>query len=453
MASSGRSGGLAVFWKDGLNLRVKFFSRYHIDAWVAEPGKEDWRLTCFYREANRSLRQNTWDTMARLRGESTLPRVCIGDFNDVLRREQHMGPNERDVAQMAGFREAFDLCGLSDLGYVGLDWTFEKKINNDQYCRVRLDMALATAEWCSMFPFATVRHLFATKSDHRPIVLMNEVDSANRKIGLGKIFRYEKMWEQHESFFPMFERVWKSDGHCVGVQDMHEKLIKLAASLTEWGSREFGGVRSELRQLKARLQVLREVTSRVGPSYEERKIESRIVELNYREDIMWRQRSRIQWLAEGDGNTKFFHQKATTRRRRNHISQLTRPDGSICTDEDKIGSMATEFYKNLYNSKPTVGMEEVLSHIPCKVNHEMNMMLMDIYTEKEVKEALFQMFPTKSPGPDGFPMHFFQKIWDVCGDEVTRVVLRVLNGEDSPEVINRTFILLIPMVQNPTSLS
>ena len=57
VASSGRSGGLGIFWRHGLDVRIKNDSRYHIDAWVSEPGNEDWRLTCFYGEANRSLRQ------------------------------------------------------------------------------------------------------------------------------------------------------------------------------------------------------------------------------------------------------------------------------------------------------------------------------------------------------------------------------------------------------------
>lgn len=37
-----------------------------------------------------------------------------------------MGPNERDVAHMVGFREAGDLCGLDDIGYIGVNWTYEK---------------------------------------------------------------------------------------------------------------------------------------------------------------------------------------------------------------------------------------------------------------------------------------------------------------------------------------
>lgn len=41
----------------------------------------------------------------------------------------------------------------------------------------------------------------------------------------------------------------------------------------------------------------------------------------------------------------------------------------------------------------------------------------------------------------------------MCGDDITRIVVRLLKGDDSPADINQTFIILIPKVQNPTSLS
>ena len=59
--------------------------------------------------------------MTFLRGESTMSWACIGDFNGILCREEQFGPNERDAAQMAGFREVVDVCGLCDLGYICLD--------------------------------------------------------------------------------------------------------------------------------------------------------------------------------------------------------------------------------------------------------------------------------------------------------------------------------------------
>lgn len=97
-------------------------------------------------------------------------------------------------------------------------------------------------------------------------------------------------------------------------------------------------------------------------------------------------------------------------------------------------------------------MEQVLSHVPKKVTEGMNAFLCKPFMEEEVKEALFQMYPMKAPGRDGYPAHFFQRNWDIFGHDIMRTVLQVLNGDDLPEEINSTFIVLIPKVPNPTSL-
>ncbi|PNT77188.1 hypothetical protein BRADI_1g58881v3 [Brachypodium distachyon] len=120
VASSGGSGGLCMYWKSSLNLQIKTFSKYHIDSIIMEDGKDPWRLTCFYGEATRTLRHLSWQMLCFLRGESTLPWMCLGDFNEVLCREEHLGINEREGWQMDNFREAIDICGLCDIGI--RDW-------------------------------------------------------------------------------------------------------------------------------------------------------------------------------------------------------------------------------------------------------------------------------------------------------------------------------------------
>lgn len=115
--------------------------------------------------------------------------------------------------------------------------------------------------------------------------------------------------------------------------------------------------------------------------------------------------------------------------------------------------MVTKFYSTLYTIEGVQGMDEVLGHVPSKVMSDMNAGLNAPYTQEEVKITLFQMFPTKSPGPDGFPTHFYQRHWDLCGDEVTQAVLRIIRGEESAACVNDTLLVLIPKVVNPTLLS
>jgi hypothetical protein len=197
VSSSGHSGGLGIFWNNNTRVESLPYSQYHIDAVVREHGGEPWRLTCVYGEAQTAECHKTWDMIKFIKSSSPLPWVCIGDFNEVLHRSEHVGVQERRHQQVAGFREMVDICSLYDLGYEGRSWTFEKKVAGGEYCRVRLDRALATSDWCSRFPSVTLQRLTAAASDHDPILLCwqcaQDRPSRGRK---KKHFKYELMWEE-----------------------------------------------------------------------------------------------------------------------------------------------------------------------------------------------------------------------------------------------------------------
>jgi hypothetical protein len=181
----------------------------------------------------------------------------------------------------------------------------------------------------------------------------------------------------------------------------------------------------------------------------ELKIVERLVKIDHREEVMWRQHSRVQWLAEGDKNTRFFHLRASQRKRKNKITHLRKSNGEVTKDPGIMASATNEFYHNLYTSEGTEEMDVVLDSVPVRVIGDMNEGLLATITNKEVRDALFQMFPTKAPGPDGLPAHFFQRHWSLCGEEITSIVLRVLCGDDDPTSFNKTYIVLIPKVAKP----
>jgi hypothetical protein len=147
-----------------------------------------------------------------------------------------------------------------------------------------------------------------------------------------------------------------------------------------------------------------------------------------------------------------FPNTASSRRKKNRIIKLKERNGLFTANNQELAKETTDFFKILYQTEGTENMEEILNTVPPKVTPEMNANLLNPLRESEVKDALFQMFPTKAPGPDGYPAHFFQRHWDICGAEVTSVVMRVLNGEDDLTLINQSFILLIPKVENPEEL-
>jgi hypothetical protein len=45
-------------------------------------------------------------------------------------------------------------------------------------------------------------------------------------------------------------------------------------------------------------------------------------------------------------------------------------------------------------------------------------MLVDEFSEKEIREAAFQMKHNKTPGPDGFLAEFYQVFWILIKDDL-----------------------------------
>jgi len=61
-----------------------------------------------------------------------------------------------------------------------------------------------------------------------------------------------------------------------------------------------------------------------------------IEERQKQEEILQREKSRIQWLKEGDRNSKFFHHSMIQRRHSNHISYLISSHGNKLTSHVDI---------------------------------------------------------------------------------------------------------------------
>ena len=139
----------------------------------------------------------------------------------------------------------------------------------------------------------------------------------------------------------MLAQAWSDQPRVMTLDGLQNKLEALSVSLSGWERQSFGNVNRELKGLTAWLDQLRSDRARTSPSYEELKVVDIIMELNYREEIMWRQRSRIAWLTEGDRNTHFFHLRANQRRKQNKISRLLKGDGSFTEDEDEMANLTT----------------------------------------------------------------------------------------------------------------
>ncbi len=168
----------------------------------------------------------------------------------------------------------------------------------------------------------------------------------------------------------------------------------------------------------------------------------RFGELSLQDEIRWKQRSRVQWLKEGDANTRFFHRNACLRKSRNTITQLS--DGSlIFSGHLSLANHLHSFFCPLLGTA-SVGRDGLNLLYLCPDAPPSLLCLYDPFGLEEVRRAIFACGPDKAPGPDGFPLVFFQRFWSAITPDIMEVFARFHIGSISLDAINKSWICLIP---------
>lgn len=108
-----------------------------------------------------------------------------------------------------------------------------------------------------------------------------------------------------------------------------------------------------------------------------------------------------------------------------------------------------EYFKGIFSTSNPINITAPCSNIRGILNEDQQRQFSLPFTADEIREAIFQMQPTKAPGPDGLPALFYQKFWSIIGNDVTRQALDILNNQADPSAFNSTFISLIPKCKNP----
>ncbi|XP_074289521.1 uncharacterized protein LOC141614676 [Silene latifolia] len=127
------------------------------------------------------------------------------------------------------------------------------------------------------------------------------------------------------------------------------------------------------------------------------KVNDEVREFSKAAAVFWKQRTKVQWMVEGDTCTKFYFNWGKGRARRIFIHGIKGDDGDWIYD-------------------------------PTRVNNE------------------FQ-------GPDGIPAYVFHKCWFFIKKDFTAAVLSTLNSGRILRELNRTFIALILKTDNPEGIS
>ena len=250
-----RAGGLAMLWKQEVDLYVQTYSLNHIDAHVMTDLNSPWRITGFYGRLEEHRKQESWGYLRNLQSRSSLPWFCIRDYIEILSFNEKQGRIPRSNRLMGEFRSVLMQHGLIDLGFYGNIFTWRNGRPGEAFVQERLDRAYATIEWRALFPCSKVTHLQASYSDHDPIMLTTSVDTqVTGRIKVPK--RFKKKWATHPKCKGIIHEAWNgviSTGSPMYI--LFEEIKTTRMSFTGW-SRKLGNLKTMVEEKKLELEHL-----------------------------------------------------------------------------------------------------------------------------------------------------------------------------------------------------
>ena len=116
----GFSGGIWLLWNEGPSFSVEIItcSEHSIHALVKVPSPSlTFLLIAVYALPQFNKRKPFWDYLQNLAMNISLPWIPLGDFNDMISKEEKLEGLPVNRTRIAAFRNCLDKCGLIDLGF------------------------------------------------------------------------------------------------------------------------------------------------------------------------------------------------------------------------------------------------------------------------------------------------------------------------------------------------
>ena len=205
--SVGKSGGLALLWRNDICVEIQNYSQHHINAVIKmEMSGPQWKFSRFYGHPKADKRPDSWSLLRCLNSFNPYSWLCLGDFNEILEADEKFRGVPKSRRQMQDFRDTLTSCNLHDLGFVGPKFTWNNMREGEFFIKERLDRIFANENWQTIFPFYEVQ-----------------------------LFRYEARWGKNKNSKAVVRQIWRAKDSTVrGWQGIKYKLCRSKKGLQQW---------------------------------------------------------------------------------------------------------------------------------------------------------------------------------------------------------------------------
>ncbi|XP_019237733.1 PREDICTED: uncharacterized protein LOC109217895 [Nicotiana attenuata] len=350
--------------------------------------QKEFYMTTVYAFNTREERRSLWRHLESMSGGIKKAWLVTGDFNSVLLADDRIGGNPVTMGEVVDFQECIDSCELMELPCGGCRYTWSEKHGDNRFKEV---------------------------------------------VAQG--------WQQQIVGYSMFQVV--------------KKLKLLKKVLKKLNNQHFRNILTEAEEDRAALNQaqnrLHSDPSNKALQEQETAMYQKLRKSSYLAEMFLLQRSKASWIKLRDDNIRYFYSVIRHKRLQQTITQIKDQHGELSTDNASIANVLVDYYETMLGREGRKRAKTFHSFLKngTTLNATQQMELIQPYTAKEVKQAMFSIDVNKSPGPDGYGSGFYRKAWSIIGKDVTAAILEFMENGKLLRQVNSTVISLIPKVLVP----
>ncbi|KAH7857816.1 hypothetical protein Vadar_016806 [Vaccinium darrowii] len=293
--------------------------------------------------------------------------VLMGDFNVVR------SPDERivglDEVAASDFNNCLaDIC-MHNMVTKGYWFTWTNKRGGLRDNKSRLDRVLVNDGWLDLFRDSEVVGHAPGVSDHCALVL-TVVHNRYKACP----FRFFNFWMADSRFGDLLGSSWGKVVRGNPMERLSLKLKGLKPVLKAFHKQHYGNLNGWVMAARKNLSKIQRLCFRFSHDQFLCDLEKDLVQqfyaLSQAEESYKKQKSRVNWLALGDKNTRFFHQKMNAHRVRNTILSLVNDQGVRLEDPSDIEDEILGYYQGLLGSEFTQKRDATVE-LSAAIQHKM----------------------------------------------------------------------------------
>ncbi|VFQ90426.1 unnamed protein product [Cuscuta campestris] len=302
---------------------------------------------------------------------------------------------------MDEFKDCIDTTSLTCVEPVRGWFTWSGNRGHGRVWR-RLDRIFVNTNTLASFSDLQCQHLSKTTSDHNPLLLECTIST----LKVPKSFRFLHSWLAHPTFQNLVATYWSSAPSTGGMRGLINKLKGLKSVLREWNTNTFGNIFQEVR-LAEEAAITAELAFDENPCR----------------------------------NSKLT------------MKHIKAKDGRVLSLQQDIQQEAIQHFTESFSKSTIEGLQNILQFIPSVITDEDNHALSCLPTIEEVRDAIWDLDPHSTSGPDGYTGEFFRKTWEIVGSDILKAAQEFFLGIPTPKAFGATLITLIPKSNSPKSFN